>query len=152
MINVTHVLDTSALLAHYFNELTVCLPVDRTVAELAWQLEEAIAERIPLVDALIAATARAAAENRQAGRRSEAVADADADRQEERLLLTCGYRGVRGLPGGFERPRKPRPCRGLDPPGSPRPPSFAGAAVGLFLAASISSWRLILYAAIGPSP
>jgi predicted nucleic acid-binding protein len=111
MINVTHVLDTSALLAHYFdepgaevveqlwatasarpgvstltiaelrrrlgeemsdsgeareaaaayfNELTVCLPVDRTVAELAWQLEEAIAERIPLVDALIAATARAA--------------------------------------------------------------------------------------------
>ncbi len=30
------------------------------VAELAWQLMEAIAERIPLVDALIAATARAA--------------------------------------------------------------------------------------------
>ena len=111
MINVTHVLDTSALLAHYFdepgadvveqlwatgsarpgvsavtvaelrhrldeemsdsgeareaadaylNELTVCLPVDRMVAELAWQLKEAIAERIPLVDALIAATGRAA--------------------------------------------------------------------------------------------
>jgi len=111
MINDTHVLDTSALLAHYFdepgadvveqlwatgsarpgvsavtvaelrhrldeemsdsgeareaadaylNELTVCLPVDRMVAELAWQLKEAIAERIPLVDALIAATARAA--------------------------------------------------------------------------------------------
>lgn len=111
MINVTHVLDTSALLAHYFdepgadvveqlwatgsarpgvsavtvaelrhrlgeemgdsgeareaadaylNELTVCLPVDRMVAELAWKLKEAIAERIPLVDALIAATARAA--------------------------------------------------------------------------------------------
>jgi predicted nucleic acid-binding protein len=111
MINVTHVLDTSALLAHYFdepgadvverlwatgsakpgvsavtvaelkhrlgeemndsgeareaadaylNDLTVCLPVDRIVAELAWQLREAVAERIPLVDALIAATARAA--------------------------------------------------------------------------------------------
>ena len=111
MINVTHVLDTSALLAHYFdepgadvveqlwatgsarpgvsavtvaelrhrldeemsdsgeareaadaylNELTVCLPVDRMVAEFAWQLKEAIAERIPLADALIAATARAA--------------------------------------------------------------------------------------------
>jgi len=111
MINDTHVLDTSALLAHYFdepgadvveqlwatgsarpgvsavtvaelrhrldeemsdsgeareaadaylNELTVCLPVDRMVAEFAWQLKEAIAERIPLADALIAATARAA--------------------------------------------------------------------------------------------
>ncbi|MCX7039105.1 MAG: type II toxin-antitoxin system VapC family toxin [Spirochaetes bacterium] len=111
MNNVTHLLDTSALLAHYFdepgadvveqlwatgsarpgvsavtvaelkqrlgeemsdsgeareaadaylNELTVCLPVDRMVAELACQLMEATAERIPLVDALIAATARAA--------------------------------------------------------------------------------------------
>ncbi|MCX7032236.1 MAG: hypothetical protein NTU62_19290 [Spirochaetes bacterium] len=27
----------------YLNELTVCLPVDRMVAELAWQLKEAIA-------------------------------------------------------------------------------------------------------------
>jgi hypothetical protein len=34
--------------------------VDRIVAELAWQLKEAIVERIPLVDALIAATAQAA--------------------------------------------------------------------------------------------
>ena len=110
-MTVTHVLDTSALLAHYFdepgadvverlwssrserpaicavtvtelktrlrdeltdgveareaadaylNELTVCLPVDRTVAELAWQLKESIGDRIPLVDALIAATARSA--------------------------------------------------------------------------------------------
>ena len=111
MSAVSHVLDTSALLAHYFdepgadeverlwaagtakpgvsavtvtelksrldeetngsgeardaadaylNELTVCLPVDRGVAELAWQIRNAIDGRIPLVDALIAATARAA--------------------------------------------------------------------------------------------
>ena len=111
MTSVSHVLDTSALLAHYFdepgaamverlwssrtprlgvcavtvpelrgrltrevavgseaanaadvylNELTVCLPVDRAVAEMAWQLREATPERLPLVDALIAATARAA--------------------------------------------------------------------------------------------
>jgi predicted nucleic acid-binding protein len=111
MNKVTHVLDTSALLVHYFdepgagvveqlwatgsarpgvsavtvtelkhrlgeemsdrgeareaaaaylNELTVCLPVDRLVAEFAWQLKEASAERIPLAAALIAATARAA--------------------------------------------------------------------------------------------
>lgn len=109
-MTVTHVLDTSALLAHYFdepgadqvqrlwasgagkpaicavtvtelrarlqeeitdpaeaaqaaeaylNELTVCLPVDREVAELAWHVREAASERIPLVDALIAAAARA---------------------------------------------------------------------------------------------
>jgi predicted nucleic acid-binding protein len=109
-MTVTHVLDTSALLAHYFDEpgadvvqrlwasgsskpgicavtvtelkarlgeeltddaevqqaidayldeLTVCLPVDRAVAELAWQVKESASERIPLVDALIAATARA---------------------------------------------------------------------------------------------
>jgi len=109
MSQVTHILDTSALLVHYFdepgadvveqlwatgstrpgvsavtvaelkrrlgeevsdrgealaaadaylNELTVCLPVDRIVAESAWQLKEASAQRIPLVDALIAATAR----------------------------------------------------------------------------------------------
>jgi predicted nucleic acid-binding protein len=108
---VTHVLDTSALLAHYFNEpgaeivhqlwssggpkpavcvisvaemkgklaqvlskseedasaaeayfgeLTTCLPVDRAVVELAWQLRVVTPERLPLVDALIAATARAA--------------------------------------------------------------------------------------------
>lgn len=111
MSAVTHVLDTSALLAHYFDEpgaevvqelwaakgkkpgisavsipelrgrlgrelqsahekdraadaylreLTICLPVDRAVAELAWQIREATPQRIPLVDALIAATARAA--------------------------------------------------------------------------------------------
>ena len=110
MSRVSHVLDTSALLAHYFNEpgaevverlwsdessrlaisavtvaelkgrlyqeisndaesakaadaylneLTVCLPVDRTTAELAWQLRQASPGRLPLVDALIAATARA---------------------------------------------------------------------------------------------
>jgi predicted nucleic acid-binding protein len=109
-MTVTHVLDTSALLAHYFDEpgadmvqrlwssasgkpgicavtvtelktrlaeelvdeaeaqqaldayldeLTVCLPVDRKVAELAWQVRESASRRIPLVDALIAATARA---------------------------------------------------------------------------------------------
>ncbi len=109
-MKITHVLDTSALLAHYFDEpgamivhrlwakgqkpgicavtiaelkgrltqemedaeelestaeaylgdLTVCLPVDRSVAELAWQIREATPDRLPLVDALIAATARAA--------------------------------------------------------------------------------------------
>jgi len=111
MSRVTHVLDTSALLTHYFNEpgarlmeelwsdesarlaissvtvaelkgrlhqeirddteaimaadaylnqLTTCLPVDRATAEMAWQLREATPDRLPLVDALIAATARAA--------------------------------------------------------------------------------------------
>jgi predicted nucleic acid-binding protein len=109
-VTITHVLDTSALLAHffdepgadavqslwdsgsekpgicavtvtelkarlkeelasseeaqeaveaYFDELTVCLPVDRAVAELAWQVKESCPDRIPLVDALIAGTARA---------------------------------------------------------------------------------------------
>jgi predicted nucleic acid-binding protein len=108
---VSHVLDTSALLAHYFdeqgaelidglwsdpsarlavsaitvaelkgrlhqeitedaeaaratdaylNELTICLPVDRATAEMAWQLRQATPNRLPLVDALIAATARVA--------------------------------------------------------------------------------------------
>ncbi len=111
MSRITHVLDTSALLAHYFDEsgagavqqlwsskgqkpgisavtvtelrgrlgqeiadskeaksaaeaylgeLTVCLPVDRAVAELAWHIRSATPQRLPLVDALIAATARAA--------------------------------------------------------------------------------------------
>jgi predicted nucleic acid-binding protein len=111
MSRVTHVLDTSALLAHYFNEpgadtvqaiwesrtnrpgisvisitelrgrlsqeiadvgaarsaadaylneLTVCLPVDRATAEMAWQLRNASAHQLPLVDAVIAATARVA--------------------------------------------------------------------------------------------
>jgi predicted nucleic acid-binding protein len=111
MSHFTHVLDTSALLAHYFdepgaervnelwadpsfrpavsaitvvelkgrlgreisddaeamraadtyvNELTTCLPVDRVTAELAWQLRHISSGRLPLVDALIAATARAA--------------------------------------------------------------------------------------------
>ncbi|MGA2380338.1 MAG: PIN domain-containing protein [Spirochaetia bacterium] len=111
MSAVTHVLDTSALLAHFFDEpgaavvqelwtskgprpgicavtvaelrgrlseemgdggdaqaaadaylqdLTVCLDVDRAVAELAWHIRAATPQRLPLVDALIAATARAA--------------------------------------------------------------------------------------------
>ncbi|MGA2973785.1 MAG: PIN domain-containing protein [Spirochaetia bacterium] len=111
MSRISHVLDTSAILAHYFNEpgagiieglwsdessriaistititelkgrlrqeitddaeamnaadaylceLTICLPVDRATAELAWQLRQATPHRLPLVDALIAATARAA--------------------------------------------------------------------------------------------
>ena len=111
MSRVSHVLDTSALLAHYFNEpgaslldalwadeskrlgisavtvaelrgrlnheitdeaeamqaagayldeLTTCLPVDRATAEAAWQLRQATPNRLPLVDALIAATARVA--------------------------------------------------------------------------------------------
>lgn len=108
-MSITHLLDTSALLAHYFDEpgaelvqqlwasgggkpaicavtvaelrarlreeltdsaqaalaaeayldeLTICLPVDREVAELAWQLRESVSVRLPLVDALIAAAAR----------------------------------------------------------------------------------------------
>ena len=111
MSRVSHVLDTSALLAHYFdepgadiverlwadrsvnpgicavtvaelrsrlkdettdkaeaqtvvdayvNELAACLPVDRVVAEAAWHVKEATPGRLPLVDSLIAATARAA--------------------------------------------------------------------------------------------
>jgi predicted nucleic acid-binding protein len=75
MSTVTHVLDTSALLAHFFDEpgadvvqglwaalrdLTVCLPVDRAVAELACHIRAAVTRRLPLVDALIAATARSA--------------------------------------------------------------------------------------------
>jgi predicted nucleic acid-binding protein len=111
MSRISHILDTSAILAHYFdepgaelveklwadefakvaisavtvaelkgrlhqevsddaeaaaaadtylNELTICLPVDRATAELAWQLRLAAADRLPLVDAIIAATARAA--------------------------------------------------------------------------------------------
>jgi predicted nucleic acid-binding protein len=111
MSRVTHVLDTSAILAHYFdepgaglletlwadesnrlavsavtvaelkgrlrheiaddaeaieaantylNELTTCLPVERTTAEAAWQLRLSSSNRLPLVDAIIAATARAA--------------------------------------------------------------------------------------------
>jgi predicted nucleic acid-binding protein len=42
----------------YLNELTICLPVDRVIAELAWQLRHAVPTRLPLIDALIAATAR----------------------------------------------------------------------------------------------
>ncbi len=69
MSEITHLLDTSAILAHYFDEpgadaylgeLTVCFPVDRTVAEMARQIRAATPQRLPLVDALIAATARAA--------------------------------------------------------------------------------------------
>jgi len=110
-MNVSYILDTSALLAHYFDEigaeivqrlwesggskpgisavtvaelkgrldleegdrkeiesvceaylgeLTTCMPVDRSVAELAWQIRAATPQRLPLVDALIAATARKA--------------------------------------------------------------------------------------------
>jgi predicted nucleic acid-binding protein len=44
----------------YLDELTICLPVDRAVAELAWHIRAATPQRLPLVDALIAATARAA--------------------------------------------------------------------------------------------
>lgn len=111
MSSVAHVLDTSALLAHYFDEpgadildalwqssgplpaisavsvtelrtrlaaegveateaeraahiyldeLTTCIPVDRAVAEMAWQIRVLSPDRLPLADALIAATARAA--------------------------------------------------------------------------------------------
>jgi len=40
--------------------LTVCLEVDRAVAELACHIRAATPERLPLVDSLIAATARSA--------------------------------------------------------------------------------------------
>ena len=43
----------------YLQELTVCLEVDRAVAELAWHIRAATPKRLPLVDALIAATAKA---------------------------------------------------------------------------------------------
>jgi predicted nucleic acid-binding protein len=42
----------------YIQELTVCLLVDRATAEMAFQLRAATPERLPLVEALIAATAR----------------------------------------------------------------------------------------------
>ncbi len=109
MRNISHVLDTSAVLAHYFDEpgadiveqlwtddtcavgisvvavaelrtrllqesrddveaaaavhayldeLLVCIPVDRATAELASQLRLSVPERLPLVDSLIAASAR----------------------------------------------------------------------------------------------
>jgi predicted nucleic acid-binding protein len=41
----------------YLNELTTCLPVDRATAEVAWQFRQAASDRLPLVDALVAATA-----------------------------------------------------------------------------------------------
>jgi predicted nucleic acid-binding protein len=52
--------EAESALEGYLGELTVCLPVDRAVAELAFQIRAAATRRIPLVDALIAATARAA--------------------------------------------------------------------------------------------
>jgi predicted nucleic acid-binding protein len=42
----------------YLQELTVCVDVDRAVAELACQIRAATPQRLPLVDALIAAAAR----------------------------------------------------------------------------------------------
>jgi predicted nucleic acid-binding protein len=50
--------ETEAAISRYLNELTVNLPVDRAVAECAWQLRTAASGRLPLVDAIIAATAR----------------------------------------------------------------------------------------------
>jgi hypothetical protein len=50
--------DSQAAVDRYLNELTVCLPVDRAIAECAWQLRIATPGRLPLVDAIIAATAR----------------------------------------------------------------------------------------------
>ena len=44
----------------YLQDLTVCLPVDRAIAELACHIRAAAPRRLPLVDALIAATARSA--------------------------------------------------------------------------------------------
>jgi len=50
--------EAEAAVDRYLSELTVCLPVDRAVAECAWQLRTATPHRLPLVDAIIAATAR----------------------------------------------------------------------------------------------
>ncbi len=52
--------ETEVAVDAYLNQLTVCLSVDRAVAELAWQVRQSTPDRLPLVDALIAATARAA--------------------------------------------------------------------------------------------
>ena len=56
----THEGEAAGAADAYFGELTICLSVDRAVAEMAWQLRELTSQRLPLVDALIAATARAA--------------------------------------------------------------------------------------------
>jgi predicted nucleic acid-binding protein len=50
--------ETEAAIGRYLDELTVNLPVDRAVAECAWQLRTVASSRLPLVDAIIAATAR----------------------------------------------------------------------------------------------
>jgi predicted nucleic acid-binding protein len=50
--------EAGAAVDRYLDQLTVCLPVDRAVAECAWQLRTATMRRLPLVDAIIAATAR----------------------------------------------------------------------------------------------
>ena len=54
----TDAVETESAVDSYLNDLTVCLPVDRALAELAWQLRLASPGRLPLVDAIIAATAR----------------------------------------------------------------------------------------------
>ena len=50
--------DAENRISEYLSELTVTIPVDRALAELAWQLRVATSGRLPLTDALIAATAR----------------------------------------------------------------------------------------------
>ncbi len=50
--------EAEAAVSRYLNDLTVCLPIDRAIAECAWQLRVSASRRIPLIDALIAATAR----------------------------------------------------------------------------------------------
>jgi len=46
------------VVSRYVDDLAVSIPADRTIAELAWQLRAAAPQRLPLVDAIIAATAR----------------------------------------------------------------------------------------------
>lgn len=57
---LAHAQEAESAADAYLGELTVCFPVDRAVAEMAWQIRAATPQRLPLVDALIAATARAA--------------------------------------------------------------------------------------------
>ena len=51
--------EIEAAMAAYVHELTVAIPVDRIVAEMAVHVAEAATARVPLVDLLIAASARA---------------------------------------------------------------------------------------------
>ena len=50
--------EVSSALSAYLDELTTCVPVDRSVAEAATHIRATASERVPLIDALIAGCAR----------------------------------------------------------------------------------------------